>query len=33
MESWPARRGEAIHTSTFLGHPLGCAAALASLEC
>ncbi|MEX2582926.1 MAG: aspartate aminotransferase family protein [Gemmatimonadota bacterium] len=32
MESWPVSAGEALHTSTFLGHPLACAAALASLE-
>lgn len=32
MSSWPASQGEALHTSTFLGHPLGCAAALASLR-
>ncbi|NQU09310.1 aminotransferase class III-fold pyridoxal phosphate-dependent enzyme, partial [bacterium] len=31
MRSWPPSRGEAIHTSTFQGHPLGCAAALAVL--
>jgi 4-aminobutyrate aminotransferase/(S)-3-amino-2-methylpropionate transaminase len=31
MEHWPKSRGEAIHTSTFLGHPVGCAAALASI--
>jgi 4-aminobutyrate aminotransferase len=31
MEAWPKSQGEAIHTSTFLGHPLGCAAALASI--
>jgi 4-aminobutyrate aminotransferase-like enzyme len=31
MDSWPASTGEAIHTSTFLGNPLGCAAALASI--
>lgn len=30
--AWPESRGEALHTQTFLGHPLGCAAALASLE-
>ncbi|MFQ5678600.1 MAG: aspartate aminotransferase family protein [Gemmatimonadota bacterium] len=30
MEAWPRSTGEAMHTSTFLGHPLGCAAALAS---
>src|SRR5439155_19163360 len=27
--AWPASTGEAIHTSTFLGHPVGCAMALA----
>lgn len=32
MERWPPSDGEAIHTSTSLGHPLGCAAALAALE-
>lgn len=31
MDSWPESRGEALHTSTFLGNPLGCAAALAAL--
>lgn len=31
MERWPRSGGEAIHTSTFLGHPVGCAAALASI--
>ena len=31
MESWPPSSGEAIHTSTFLGNPLACAAGLASL--
>lgn len=31
MGAWPKSTGEAIHTSTFLGHPLGCAAALASI--
>jgi 4-aminobutyrate aminotransferase-like enzyme len=30
--AWPESRGEALHTQTFLGHPLGCAAALASIE-
>lgn len=29
---WPEVQGEALHTSTFLGHPMSCAAALASLE-
>lgn len=32
MEAWPPSGGEAIHTSTFLGHPLGCAAALAQID-
>jgi len=32
MDAWPASAGEALHTSTFLGNPLGCAMALASLE-
>jgi len=32
MDAWPASDGEAIHTSTFLGHPVACAAALAALE-
>ena len=31
-EAWPASDGEAIHTSTFLGHPVGCAMALAQIE-
>ncbi|MEQ2010422.1 MAG: aspartate aminotransferase family protein, partial [Limisphaerales bacterium] len=30
--AWPASTGEAIHTSTFLGHPVGCAMALANIE-
>ena len=32
MDAWPSSSGEALHTSTFLGNPLGCAAALATLE-
>jgi len=32
MESWGAPGGEAIHTATFFGHPLACAAALATLD-
>ncbi len=32
MDAWPPSTGEAIHTSTFLGHPVACAAALANLE-
>jgi 4-aminobutyrate aminotransferase-like enzyme len=31
MDRWPPSRGESLHTQTFLGHPPGCAAALASL--
>ena len=31
MEAWPESTGEALHTSTFLGHPVGCAMALASI--
>ena len=31
-EAWPASDGEAIHTSTFLGHPVGCAMAVAQLS-
>lgn len=32
MDAWPASRGEALHTSTFLGNPVGCAMAIASLD-
>ncbi len=32
MDAWPLSKGEALHTSTFLGNPLGCAMALASLQ-
>jgi 4-aminobutyrate aminotransferase-like enzyme len=32
MDAWPPSTGEALHTSTFLGNPLGCAMALASLD-
>jgi 4-aminobutyrate aminotransferase/(S)-3-amino-2-methylpropionate transaminase len=32
MDAWPASSGEALHTQTFLGHPLACAAALAALR-
>lgn len=30
--AWPPSSGEAIHTSTYLGHPVGCAMALAQIE-
>jgi 4-aminobutyrate aminotransferase-like enzyme len=30
--AWPESGGEAIHTSTFLGHPVGCRMALAQIE-
>lgn len=30
--AWPRSTGEAIHTSTFLGHPVGCAMALANIR-
>jgi acetylornithine/succinyldiaminopimelate/putrescine aminotransferase len=32
MDAWPESTGEALHTSTFLGNPVGCAMALKSLE-
>lgn len=32
MAAWPQSTGEALHTSTFLGHPVACAAALATIE-
>jgi 4-aminobutyrate aminotransferase/(S)-3-amino-2-methylpropionate transaminase len=32
MSAWPPSGGEAIHTSTFLGNPIACAAALAQLD-
>lgn len=31
MDAWPPSTGEALHTSTFLGNPMGCAMALASM--
>jgi 4-aminobutyrate aminotransferase-like enzyme len=30
--AWAPSQGEAIHTSTFLGHPVGCAMALAEIQ-
>jgi len=32
MDTWPLSTGEALHTQTFLGHPPGCAAALACMK-
>lgn len=32
MAAWPPSEGEAIHTSTFLGSPTACAAALAQMD-
>lgn len=32
MQAWGDPTGEAIHTATFFGHPLACAAALAALD-
>lgn len=32
MDAWPVSGGEALHTSTFLGNPVGCAMAVASLK-
>jgi 4-aminobutyrate aminotransferase-like enzyme len=31
MQSWPPSTGEAIHTSTFIGNPISCAAAIAQI--
>ena len=31
-DAWAPSRGEALHTSTYLGNPMGCAAALANLD-
>ena len=30
--AWPKSTGEALHTSTFLGHPVGCAMAMAQIH-
>jgi 4-aminobutyrate aminotransferase-like enzyme len=32
MDAWPLSTGEALHTSTYLGNPLACAAALATID-
>lgn len=33
MDAWPESGGEALHTSTFLGNPMGCAMALEAIRC
>lgn len=32
MDAWPATHGEALHTSTFLGNPMGCAMAIEAIR-
>lgn len=32
MDAWPESTGEALHTSTFLGHPIGCAMAVVAIK-
>ncbi len=32
MDAWETSTGEALHTSTYLGNPLACAAALANID-
>jgi 4-aminobutyrate aminotransferase-like enzyme len=32
MDAWPVSTGEALHTSTFLGNPVGCAMALEAIR-
>ncbi|MBV8434109.1 MAG: aspartate aminotransferase family protein [Candidatus Eremiobacteraeota bacterium] len=32
MDAWPMSTGEALHTSTYLGNPMACAAALATIH-
>lgn len=32
MDAWPLSHGEALHTSTFLGSPLGCAMAIEAIR-
>ena len=32
MDAWGASKGEALHTQTFLGNPVGCAMALAAMD-
>ncbi len=32
MDAWPLSSGEALHTSTYLGNPMGCSAAIAVID-
>jgi 4-aminobutyrate aminotransferase-like enzyme len=32
MDAWPVSSGEALHTSTYMGNPMACAAALATIH-
>lgn len=32
MDAWPLSQGEALHTSTYLGNPMACAAALSTID-
>jgi|TARA_B110000037_G_scaffold85564_1_gene101441 4-aminobutyrate aminotransferase-like enzyme len=32
MDAWPPSEGEALHTSTFLGNPMGCAMAIEAIR-
>lgn len=32
MDAWPESTGEALHTSTFLGNPMGCAMAIEAIR-
>jgi 4-aminobutyrate aminotransferase-like enzyme len=32
MDAWPQSAGEALHTSTYLGSPVACAAAIATID-
>ncbi|MBV9720267.1 MAG: aminotransferase class III-fold pyridoxal phosphate-dependent enzyme [Candidatus Eremiobacteraeota bacterium] len=32
MDAWPLSTGEALHTSTYLGNPIACAAAIATID-
>jgi 4-aminobutyrate aminotransferase-like enzyme len=32
MDAWPVSKGEALHTSTFLGNPMGCAMSIEAIR-